>query len=301
MPSNQTELCSQCYSLVPKGSRQCPSCGQTIRQSTARPTDRNYSRLGMLQNIGSWGKVLLILAIFTLPAVFFYWAYTYFWREASNTPFPETRSELVEKFFYALQHDMPNDLQGCYELIAGSKGAQSFVVRDSREQYIDHLKRIRNYLIQYVGENFHDKMEIVTNENHYAGAVLFDDFIQLTPVIVSVWTLDEERNNYGMQDILEFPFPHPLRDSLGISARDDMLDRILSDVNPPNQRVEIENYKTTEQLDDRHKLLLYIIETYGHEPEVQRFLAYWIPRNETAVHLVRIAAQWTESAMPVNQ
>ena len=53
----------------------------------------------------------------------------------------------------------------------------------------------------------------------------------------------------------------------------------------------IESYKELEQLDDRHDLLVEMIKKYGDEPGVQGFLANWIPRNERAKHLLRIAEQ----------
>lgn len=294
----QNEICSQCYSPVPKGSLQCPSCGQKIKSSVTVQKDRDYSRLGFLQNIGSWGKILIILGIFILPAVLLYWAYTYFWDEASKTPFPETRAELIEKFFYALQHDMQNDLQGCYELIAGSKGAESIVVGDSRDQYIGHLNRIRDYLIKYIGENFLEKMKTLKNEQGDPYAVIFDDYIELTPVIVNVWTINEERNNYGLKDIMEFPFPNTLANSLGTSARNSMIDGIMGSsgtYKKPKWLIEVERYKETKQLDSRHELLLEIIETYGREPGVLAFFDNWIPKNERATHLQDIALHYSDS------
>lgn len=300
----QTELCSQCYSPVPRGSLQCPTCGQKMKSSAAgkpaaaKKVDRDYSRLGFLQNVGSWGKLLLTGFALALPALIFWGAYSYFSNEASKTPFPETRFEVADKFFYALQNDMQNDLQGCYELLTGPKGAQSLIVGSSRDQYIRHLKRIRNYLVQYIGEDFYDKMQIRTNEHGHLRAVLFDEFIQVTPVIVSVWTRDEERDNYGMEDILEFPFPNPVSDTLGISARNEMIDSFMSDAGATEQkeRIEIENYKNAKQLDDRHELLLDLIEIHGHEPDVREFLIHWIPENEKAKHLVRIVEEWEESS-----
>jgi hypothetical protein len=291
----QSDICSQCYSPVPKGALQCPSCGQKIRQSATVQNDRNYSRLGFLQNIGTWGKILIYIGIFFLPAVLLYWGYTYYWSEASKTPYPETRSGLVDKFFYALQHDEQNDFQGCYELIAGSKGAESLVVGDSRDQYISHLRRIRNYLIKYNGENFLDKMTVLKNKQGDPYAVVFDNFIQLTPVMPRVRTLDEERKNYGMQNIIEFPFPNTLSNSLGISGRNDMINSIMSDSSSSQKKPEwlimVEDYKETEQLDDRHEKLIEMIKKYGDEPGVQSFLANWIPQNERAKHLLLIAEQ----------
>ena len=295
----QNEICPNCDSVLPVGALQCPGCGRRV-SFTAVPYDSGeYSRFHFLRKLGPVGKVIIVIAVAAVPTLLVFLGYNYFWTAAiESNPYPTTPQAAVQQFFSSLQQEANSDFQGCYNLIHSKHKSQAAVVKSNRTDFIDHFRRIRDYLIEYIGPDFLAKMKFVEGST---SQVTFDDFITLTLVITPVKGIEDE-NHYAIQDIREFPFPSPLRDSMGITRRDNQMNDLMDDIdNMGHARskqpwdILIRKYKNEKQLDVRHEMLLTLIYTFGDKSSVRNFLRVWIPREESAPHLRLIAQQFLES------
>jgi hypothetical protein len=239
------------------------------------------------------------MALAAIPTLLVFYGYKYFWTKTiESNPYPTAPQAAVQQFFTSLQQDAGSGFQGCYNLIHSSHKAQSAVVKSSRSEFADHFRRIHDYLVKYIGSDFLSKMKFAEGSN---SQVIFDDYITLNLEITPVKGIEDEYH-YAIRDMREFPFPSPLRDSMGITQRDNQMNRLMNDIDNVGHAqskqpwdILIQEYKKEKQLDVRHEMLLILIEKFGDKPSVQAFLRSWMPREEPALHLQDIARQSLES------
>ena len=295
-------ICPNCDSILPVGTFQCPGCGRRVGRTTQPADSGGYSRLQFLRELSVVGKVILVLAIAAIPTALVIYGYKYFWKQAvESNPYPTEPEAAVTQFFNALQHDMSSGFQDCYSLIHSKHKSQTAVVKSTRSDFSNHFRRIRDYLVEYVGPDFLSRMKFVEGA---VAQVTFDDSITLTLELAHVKGIEDEYH-YAILDMKEFPFPSPLRDSMGITRRDNQMNDLIDEINNMGHRqskqewdILIQYYKNEKQLDVRHNMLLEIIEKFGDQPAVQAFLRYWMQNQEPALHLRRIARRYLETSPP---
>ena len=147
MSPRQNEICPNCDSVLPVGALQCPGCGRRV-SFTAVPYDSGeYSRFHFLRKLGPVGKVIIVIAVAAVPTLLVFLGYNYFWTAAiESNPYPTTPQAAVQQFFSSLQQEANSDFQGCYNLIHSKHKSQAAVVKSNRTDFIDHFRRIRDYL-----------------------------------------------------------------------------------------------------------------------------------------------------------
>ncbi|MBN1846706.1 MAG: hypothetical protein JW810_13565 [Sedimentisphaerales bacterium] len=311
--ANET-VCPTCGTVLARGTVICPGCGRRLSSARVIANDRSRDmpRLAFLRNLGTPAKVLLILAILAAPTLYILYAFSDFWKRAEQLhPHPTDPLEAIQTYFQGMQNEPTEGFPSCYQLARGPDKAAVIVGLQTRQGYAGYCQRIRDFLAEQIGEHFADTM--VINEP-YPYTVTFDDYITLT-VDMAVSTGVEGKKHYGIREIREFPYDSAPK--LDFSERNQIIEGLIDDAEPyvspddphqagtldpalsPTQRMNrlIYAYQKESFLDTRHYLLEQILEEFGDQPTVWKFLQQQVadPNKEPAAHLRQIARNFLDA------
>ena len=295
------QVCPECGTILSAQSSQCSACGCVLDGPSRRVgRDRANARLPFLENLGPLVKLVAIVAAVALIGWGIYAGVQALWRDVAETsPYPTDPDVTVTEFFTGLQPGDTPSLQACYGLLTSERKAATVIGQQSRgDGYFPHFLRIRDYLVQRVGEDFTSQMK-VDPDGRRVEFVGPRGWVVLSIRLRTVKGLDEA-NHYALQEINEFPIDAApgigleahnrglgrAIDTMGSvsSGQDQDASEIIRRLDYENQRERLERLiqavEAARQLDTRHTVFDWILQEFPTDKLTHRML-FTITDSET--------------------
>lgn len=254
--------------------------------------------LPFAEKIKTLFKIAAVLAALGLLGWVAYSACVGLFKQAQEThPHPTDPVETVTTFFAALQDE---DYQSCYGLLSSQRKSATVIRKQSRaEGYFPHFERIRLYLIEHVGEEFFDMLDVSESgrESDFGTVVLTFKFSTSKGL--------DKKTHYGIKEINEFPID--VAPGIGLEAHNRQLSRIMGSVGScdedisdiiqrqpyesANERFErlTNAFLANRQLDTQHELLEWVVREFADNRATAQWLRKIAEDETVPIHLRRQA------------
>ena len=249
-------------------------------------------------------KKLIVLAVIALLGYLAYLGVESLMKKMQpKNPYPTDPATTVFDFFDAMQAE---DYQSCYGLLDPQRKAATVIRKQSRGAgYFPHFERIRQYLTQYVGQDFASVLEVSED-----GRQAFFNDIVLNIKISSAKGLDKKMH-YSIAEIVDFPIDatpgigleahnrqmNKIMGSLAATSDDDITE-IIKQNDYENSRERFQRltdaFTANRQLDTKHQLLDWIVKEYAADRNLPAWLNKIANDDITPQHLRTLAANYVK-------